>query len=143
MRERTWWMLISSVALLGVVMAFSACDPPPSNTKTRVPTMPSEQHQPVPPPKEDSLQVTSMGTIVEAGEERSELDLSKGWYLSFTFQEDSGFRKKFFPVCDGTTLPINQHIGITFHWKPWTSGPDESYNRSGVGCFYIDGYQMK
>lgn len=130
--------------LIVCVLFVTACAEPSKDVKTRIPTMPAERQQaPAPPPKEDAVQRTSMGAIVEVGEERSDLDRSKGWYLSFTFQEDGGYRKKFFPVCDNTTIPINQHVGIVYHWKPWSDGPDENYNRPGVGCFYIDGFQTK
>jgi hypothetical protein len=58
-------------------------------------------------------------------------------YMGFDFVEhQDGFTKKFFPVCDGQSVPGNKPIILMYHWRHW------QFDGSGKrGCYVIDGYR--
>jgi hypothetical protein len=147
-KETTFWSLVILYPLFLVVSisVLDACSDPPKSVKNRVPTMPVQpQPLPVPTPattantKEDRQQQTNFGRIVSAGEEHQNLPNSMGWYLSFTFEEEGGFQKKFFPVCDGQMLFTDHSpVAIMYHWHEWQDGSEARQ----IGCYAIDGWQL-
>jgi hypothetical protein len=57
-------------------------------------------------------------------------------YEAMTFVEDSGFQKRFYPVCSGQTIRTEKQEIIMYHWKPNLN----SYHHNEKGCYAIDGY---
>jgi hypothetical protein len=161
-----WFAFCAGVPLFIIGATLAGCaQPPQKDVRNRVPTMPVDNTcKPVQdgcvqcadnkiycPPKPESqtsdkgekLERTRFGTILSVGEEFNNIDAySKGWYLSFIFRDETGYEKKFFPVCDGETLPTNHPIALTYHWQGWKSTPTAD-DHNTVGCYYIDGYQTR
>lgn len=137
------------LALMLCIFVVGCSDAPPAPVRNRVPTMPA---QPTPPPepkreivqedqREDRPQHTNVGSVSSAIVKHQSLSNSRGWYMGFTFQEDGGFQKEFFPLCHGQVL-LGGRVAIMYHWHPWENIPSEESPNS-VGCFVIDGYQTK
>jgi hypothetical protein len=149
MKESTFWALAVSYVLfiaLGCLFGvLNACSDPPKGVKSRVAVMPkAPEPPPVPPPaalKEERVQVTNVGRVVNVGVEHQDLLNSEGWYMSLIFQEDGGFQKKFFPVCLGQNVQAGRPVSIMYHWHPWQNDPSAEHPNS-IGCYVIDGYQM-
>jgi hypothetical protein len=57
-------------------------------------------------------------------------------YTAFTFLEDSGFQKRFYPVCSDQVIQTGKTLAILYHWKVSHNGSHNDH-----GCFLIDGYQ--
>lgn len=60
-------------------------------------------------------------------------------YIAFTFNEDSGFQKRFYPVCSDQPIQTGGWETILYHWKP--NRNNSKHNEKG--CFWIDGYLYK
>lgn len=141
--------ILAAFLLCAIAALCGGCEEPPQkDVKSRLPVMPGKTLGPVvqapaptEEPKEDRPQHTNMGTIVNAIVKQQTTLNSQGWYLSFTFQEDGGFQKEFFPVCDGQVLQMG-HVAIMYHWHRWELSPSDT-NRNSIGCYMIDGYQTK
>lgn len=59
-------------------------------------------------------------------------------YLAFTFTENGGFTKRFYPVCTQQVVPAGKAVVLQYHWRQW-----ESNLNMKRGCYQIDGYQTK
>jgi len=60
-------------------------------------------------------------------------------YEAFTFAEDSGFQKRFYPVCSDQVIQTGRPEVIMYHWKP----NQNNSKHNSKGCFAIDGYLQK
>jgi|SRR5208337_3245842 len=83
-------------------------------------------------------ETTGPGVITDFGMFPLETgDHSDDMYVGFTFTENKGFTKRFFPVCPSQTVKTGNPISLIYHWRVW------GYNAQGRrGCFIIDGFQQ-
>jgi hypothetical protein len=84
---------------------------------------------------------TGVGRITDVTEiwEEASNSYNGEAYEAFTFLEDSGFSKRFYPVCSDQTIQTGKSEVILYHWKPNMN--NSKHNQKG--CFRIDGYLQK
>jgi len=56
-------------------------------------------------------------------------------YIAFTFMEDGGFQKRFYPVCSDQVIQSGKS-SIAYHWAP----NKNTLHHNEKGCFRIDSY---
>jgi len=155
-----------SLLILTIVFAICCGNDPKPDVKNRVPTMQAEQEQQLQQLQQQQQQLqeqlqkqqqqlkerpskfedlkegrpehTNMGVVTEVATIHQTTEYVEGWYLGFTFQEDGGFLKRFFPVCGGQTVPVNKSVMVMYHWQAYSG---QGYNTAG--CYVIDGYQTR
>lgn len=87
------------------------------------------------------------GSLAERTNPGSVIDVNEIWeqesnsykgeaYIAFTFVEDKGFQKRFYPVCSDQVIQTGRPEIIMYHWKP--NQNNSKHNEKG--CFWIDGY---
>lgn len=60
-------------------------------------------------------------------------------YLAFTFVEEGGFTKRFYPVCTDQLVPTGKNVAMNFHWQPDSNSSEHNHR----GCYIIDGFTEK
>lgn len=158
---RFWWILLL-LSGAGIILSMMNCgDDTPAQTKNRVPTM-QEQTDAAQKAVQDAqiaakqaqdaaaamkqnqtdggvkVEHTGFGRVTDVTEVWEAKDQST-WgdaYIAFTFVEETGFSKKFYPTCAEQTIPAGKVVALNYHWG-------ESGHIHGRGCFMIDGYTVK
>lgn len=104
---------------------------------------------PIPPPKppESKVVYTADGTPQESTGVGRVSDVTELWeqepsqgnygeaYMAFTFVEDGGFQKHFYPVCSDQVIQTGK-ASVLYHWAT----AKNNYKHNEKGCFKIDGY---
>lgn len=141
------------LAMMPVVVMLTACDDPaPEPHKTRImdvqPPKVEKEPTPVPsapePPKVGRAEQTGIGRITDfsmvwgdKSVSSANTDNSGDGYLAFTFLEDNGYQKRFYPVCTSQPLTTG-HGSLLYHWHEYENGVHNQ-----IGCYIIDGFQNK
>jgi hypothetical protein len=100
-------------------------------------------------PEQPAVQYSTDGTAMEHTNAGRVLDVTEIWeaqsesnygeaYMAFTFVEESGFQKRFYPVCSDQVIQTSK-TSILYHWAP----NQNSGKHNQKGCFKIDGYIQK
>ena len=76
--------------------------------------------------------------VIEIWEEQSSSYYGEA-YEAFTFVEDGGFQKRFYPVCSDQMIQTGKSEIVLYHWKP----NKNTTKHNQKGCFAIDGYLQK
>ncbi len=150
---------------LMMIVVLGGCNPKPIATKNRVPTLQGnvEQAQKAADDAaasakqaQDALAKLQQSQATPAGRQPGDpehtgigrvTDVTEIWeakeqstwgdaYMAFTFQEDSGFQKRFYPVCSDQVVQTGKTLAILYHWKVSHNGSHNDH-----GCYLIDGYQ--
>jgi hypothetical protein len=82
---------------------------------------------------------TRVGRVVdveEIFEGESSSDQYGEAYEAVTFIDDTGYQKRFYPVCSDQKIETGKPEIIMYHWKPNLN----NYHHNQKGCFTIDGY---
>ena len=156
-------MICGLIGLL-MIVALGGCNPKPVATKNRVPTLQENAEQAQKSAEDAAVSAKQAQDALtklqqaphekQAGEPEHTgigrvTDVTEIWepkdqtvwgdaYTAFTFLEDNGFQKRFYPVCSDQVIQTGKPLVILYHWRVSHNGSHNDH-----GCFLIDGYQVK
>jgi hypothetical protein len=87
---------------------------------------------------QEQTHVGRVTDVTEIWEEQSSSYYGEA-YEAFTFVEDGGFQKRFYPVCSDQMIQTGKSEIVLYHWKP----NKNTTKHNQKGCFAIDGYLQK